>query len=97
MTFYDWAASLWRTAVPLIAGWVVALLVHVNLDVDEQALSNALVSGFAFVYYGLFRTLESKVSQKFGWFLGLAKPPVYPARPPLPPVTGLTPYGQPPK
>ncbi|MFJ4739025.1 hypothetical protein [Streptomyces sp. NPDC088775] len=100
MTFYDWAISIWRMVVPLAVGWVATLLVQINVTVDEQNLSNALVAGFAFVYYGLFRTLESKVSPAFGWFIGLAKPPSYPAKPTLPPATTTqrsnSPYGPPP-
>ncbi|MFH9731926.1 hypothetical protein [Streptomyces sp. NPDC017260] len=94
MTVYDVLVSLWRTAVPVIVGWVAALLARIYIDVDEQALSQALVAGFAVVYYGLFRLLEAKVSPAFGWFLGLARPPVYPAaldpvvqRYPKPPTT----------
>ncbi|MFD9815083.1 hypothetical protein [Streptomyces sp. NPDC059080] len=93
MPVYDWAVSVWRMVVPVIVGWIVAFLVQINVDVDEQALSNALVAGFTLVYYGLFRTLEAKVSPAFGWFLGLARPPSYPQK------QAKTPnpvYGQPP-
>ncbi|NIY68007.1 hypothetical protein [Streptomyces malaysiensis] len=100
MTVYDWACSIWRMVVPVIAGWIVTLLVQINVDVDEQSLSNALVAGFVIVYYGLFRTLESKVSPVFGWFLGLARPPAYPPKPaPEPTLTtkqSNAPYGPPP-
>ncbi|MEW1922316.1 hypothetical protein [Streptomyces sp. NPDC088360] len=100
MTFYDWAVSVWRTLVPVAVGWVATLLVQINVDVDEQALSNALVAGFALVYYGLFRTLEAKVSPAFGWLLGLAKPPSYPAKPAKEPAAPRkhphSPYGPPP-
>ncbi|WP_405667860.1 hypothetical protein [Streptomyces sp. NBC_00055] len=89
MTVYDWAVSLWRTAVPIIVGWVAALLVQINVTIGQQALSNALVAAFGASYYGLFRLLEAKVSPGFGWFLGLARPPSYPtpagARPPSQP------------
>jgi hypothetical protein len=78
MTLYDVLASLWRTAVPVIAGCVGAVLAHIYIDVDDQELSQALVAAFAIVYHGLFRLLEAKVSPAFGWFLGLARPPVYP-------------------
>ncbi|MGW1180092.1 hypothetical protein ACWD7Y_04145 [Streptomyces drozdowiczii] len=81
MSVYDWAVSLWRTAVPIIVGWVAALLVQINVDIDQQALSSGLVAAFSAVYYGLFRLLETKVSPGFGWFLGLARPPSYPQKP----------------
>lgn len=91
MTVYDVLVSLWRTAVPVIVGWVAALLARIYIDVDEQALSQALVAIFAMVYYGLFRVLEAKISPAFGWFLGLAKPPAYPPNDPT-----VTPWGKPP-
>lgn len=78
MTVFDVLASLWRTAVPVIVGCVGAILAHVYIDIDQQALAQWLVAVFAIVYHGLFRLLESKVSPSFGWFLGLARPPVYP-------------------
>ena len=78
MSVYDVLVSLWRTAVPVIVGWAGALLARIYIQVDDQALSQALVGGFVLVYYGLFRLLEAKVSPSFGWLLGLAKPPTYP-------------------
>lgn len=91
MNLYDVLASLWRTAVPVIVGCVGAVLAHIYIDVDDQALSQVLVAAFAIVYHGLFRLLEAKVSPGFGWFLGLAKPPTYPKSDPT-----VTPWGKPP-
>jgi len=91
MTVYDVLVSWWRTAVPVIVGWVAALLARIYIHVDDQALSQALVGAFAVVYYGLFRLLEAKVSPAFGWLLGLAKPPAYPQSDPT-----QTPWGKPP-
>ncbi|WP_329272066.1 hypothetical protein [Streptomyces sp. NBC_01451] len=91
MTVYDVLVSLWRTAVPIIVGWVGALLAHIYIDVDEQALSQSLAAVFAVVYYGLFRLLEAKVSPAFGWLLGLARPPAYTKPDPT-----VTPWGKPP-
>ncbi|MEU9050215.1 hypothetical protein AB0D37_07380 [Streptomyces sp. NPDC048384] len=84
MTVYDVLVSLWRTAVPVIVGTLAALLAHIYIDVDEQALTQVLVGAFSLVYYGLFRVLEAKVSPSFGWFLGLARPPAYPTPPAKP-------------
>lgn len=91
MTVYDVLASLWRTAVPVVVGWVAALLARIYIDVDSQALSQALVAAFALVYYGLFRLLEAMASPAFGWLLGLAKPPAYTKTLPT-----VTPRGKPP-
>ncbi|MFB7311665.1 hypothetical protein [Streptomyces sp. NPDC056192] len=77
MTVYDWVVSLWRTVVPTIVGFAATALAHIYIAVDQQALATALMAGFITVYYGLFRLLEAKASPKFGWFLGLARPPSY--------------------
>lgn len=84
MTFYDLVCSWWRTAVPVIVGWLGTLLVSIYVDIDEQALVSGLTAAFAVVYYGLFRLLETKASPAFGWFLGLARPPAYPTPPEKP-------------
>ncbi|MET8342409.1 hypothetical protein [Streptomyces microflavus] len=81
MTVYDWFVSLWRTVIPTLVGFAATALAHVYIDVDEQALATALMAGFITVYYGLFRFLEARVNPKFGWFLGLARPPAYPTKP----------------
>lgn len=91
MTLYDVLASLWRTAVPVLVGCVGAVLAHLYLHVDDAALAQALVAGFAIVYHGLFRLLEARVSPAFGWFLGLAKPPNYDKS-----ETPVSPWGPPP-
>lgn len=91
MPVYDYLASVWRTAVPVIVGWVAALLARVYIGIDEQALAQTLVVAFAVVYYGLFRLLEVKVSPAFGWLLGLARPPSYSRPNPT-----QTPWGKPP-
>ncbi|MEV5265239.1 hypothetical protein [Streptomyces werraensis] len=97
MSVYDTLISLWRTTVPVLAGWLAANLARVYIEIDEGSLQQGLVVAFTVAYYGLFRTLETKVSPAFGWLLGMARPPVYPARldpvvqrypkPPTPPTT----------
>ncbi|MFJ4686420.1 hypothetical protein [Streptomyces sp. NPDC088789] len=93
MTLYDLLCSWWRTAVPVIVGWLGTLLAGIYVDIDEQALAGGLTAAFAVVYYGLFRLLETKASPAFGWFLGLARPPAYPT-PPAKPHNPI--YGPPP-
>lgn len=85
MTLYDTLASLWRTAVPIIVGTVVAWLAHAGLNVDSAAATAWLTAGFSGAYYALFRLLEAHVSPRWGWLLGLARPPQYkPATGPAP-------------
>lgn len=80
MTLYDTLASLWRTVVPMIVGALIATLAHVGLHVDSGAATAWLGGAFSAVYYALFRVLEAHVSARWGWLLGLARPPQYPAQ-----------------
>lgn len=77
MTFYDFAASLWRTVVPLIVGVLGTWLAHAGLHIDSTVLSAWLGSAFASAYYALFRLAEQHVHGAWGWLLGLARPPEY--------------------
>lgn len=73
-------SSIVRTATPLIVGAVAAWLVSVNFPVDaelQEALTLATGGVFTVLYYGATRVLETYVTPKFGWLLGLAKQPVY--------------------
>lgn len=78
MTLYDWFASLWRTLVPYVVGFVGVQLARLGITLDDATLTAALVGGFGTVYYALFRLLEQKAGRGWGWFLGLARPPHYP-------------------
>ncbi|CAG6392788.1 hypothetical protein NMG29_06705 [Streptomyces cocklensis] len=81
MTVYDTLASLWRTFVPVLVGTVAAALAHAGIGVDTAAATVWLGSAFSAAYYALFRVLEAHVSARFGWLLGLARPPQYPSAP----------------
>lgn len=81
MTVYDTLASLWRTAVPIVVGTVVALLAHAGIGVDSAAATAWLTAAFSAAYYAVFRLLEAHVSPAWGWLLGLARPPAYPSTP----------------
>ena len=76
---YALFASLVRTVVPVIVGSVLGWLVSVGLTVDpefEPLLGTALTGAFTAIYYAIVRVLETYVTPKFGWLLGLAKTPV---------------------
>jgi hypothetical protein len=79
MTVYDTLASLWRTIVPLLVGTVAAWLAHAGIGVDSAAAVAWLTAAFSAAYYALFRVLEAHASPRFGWLLGLARPPQYPS------------------
>lgn len=71
------AASLIRTFVPILVGFVITVLAKLKIDFhgDVTALVTA-VSGY--VYYFVVRVLEHlSGNPKFGWLLGKAAQPVY--------------------
>ncbi|RGD59403.1 hypothetical protein DR950_17825 [Kitasatospora xanthocidica] len=71
--------SLLRTGVPALVGWLVAAAARYGLDFDATALAGVLVPLVSFVYYAVFRAAEHYLSPRWGWLLGYAKPPAYPA------------------
>lgn len=79
MPLYDTLASLWRTVVPVIVGTLAAWLAHAGIGVDSAAATAWLTAAFSGAYYAVFRVLEAHVSPAWGWLLGLARPPQYPA------------------
>lgn len=78
MAVYDTLASLWRTVVPYIVGFGLVQLARLGVHVDSASAVGALTAAFGSGYYALFRVLEAHVSPRFGWLLGLARPPQYP-------------------
>src|ERR1044072_911594 len=81
-TVRDLGASLVRAGVTLAVGWLVATLAkNAHVIVDDQT-SAGLVQAFTVavtaLYYLVVRFLETKIPA-FGWLLGLAKLPTYPA------------------
>ncbi|MFG3140748.1 hypothetical protein ACGFZA_31655 [Streptomyces sp. NPDC048211] len=97
--------SFMRTAVPLVAGYLLTLLARAGLDIDSATVTGAVTTAAALVYYLLFRLLEllgeraqgTFLQNLAGLFLGWARPPAYPKVQALEPVdpaaygTGATP------
>ena len=76
-TLFD---SLVRTYVPWLAGVIITFLVSLGVPLDPEvqpALLALLMLAASAAYYWIARLLETHVSPKFGWLLGLAKTPVY--------------------
>lgn len=73
--------SIIRTIVPVVAGQLLGWLAVIGIVDASGELESSLVSLVTIIitgaYYGLVRLLESKVSPKFGWLLGLATEPEY--------------------
>lgn len=89
--------SFMRTAVPLVAGWLLTLAVQAGVTIDDQAVVYAVNIALVLVYYGAFRALEvlgtrlrgTALQTIAGFLLGWARPPAYPnADSALPPLTG---------
>jgi hypothetical protein len=81
-TVRDLGASLVRTGVGIAVGTGVAWLAknaHIVIDADTSAgVVQSFTATVIGVYYLVIRALETRVPA-FGWFLGLAKLPTYPA------------------
>lgn len=72
--------SLVRTYVPWLAGVIITWLVSLGVPLDPEvqpALLVVLTGITSALYYGIARLLETHVSPKFGWMLGVAKQPDY--------------------
>ncbi|MYS48231.1 hypothetical protein GTY23_45085 [Streptomyces sp. SID5998] len=77
--------SVMRTAVPLVAGWLLTLAVRAGVTIDSATITGAVTVACTIAYYLVFRLLEvlgtrlrGTVLQKFaGLFLGWARPPQY--------------------
>lgn len=72
--------SLVRTLTPMLVGWIVTMFTGIGLAVDEEfrgSIEGLVTVGFGVVWYVAVRLLETYVTPKFGWLLGLAKAPEY--------------------
>lgn len=74
--------SIVRTAVPLLVGFVLTLLLKVGVDLGDDPVAVANLTAFLTVlvstaYYAVVRYAEVKLGSKWGWLLGLASAPVY--------------------
>lgn len=86
--------SFMRTAVPLVAGWLLTLVVHAGLDFNSATITGAVTVALGVAYYLVFRVLEllgerasgTVLQHLAGVFLGWARPPAYPKYEALQPV-----------
>ncbi|MEU1478874.1 hypothetical protein [Streptomyces sp. NPDC005760] len=78
--------STMRTVVPMIAGWLLTLLVKTGITLDSDTVTYAVTFAAVLVYYLLFRGLEvigtrlrgTRLQTLAGVLLGWARPPSYP-------------------
>lgn len=95
--------SFMRTAVPLVAGWLLTLAVRSGISIDSAMVTGAVTVAAALLYYMVFRVLEllgqrlpgTALQNLAGVFLGWARPPAYPAIEPLDSLDPVDPDGYP--
>ncbi|MET7483948.1 hypothetical protein [Streptomyces sp. NPDC005538] len=79
--------SFMRTLVPIVAGLVLTLLVHIGVTFDSASVAAVVTTVLTGAYYTVFRLLETlaaKIRNRplaavAGILLGWATPPDYPA------------------
>jgi hypothetical protein len=81
---YQLGLSLWRTCVPYIVAFLAVQAARLGIKLDNATVTSALITGFGTVYYAVFRFLEHHHDARWGWFLGIAKPPSYHPAPTAP-------------
>ncbi|MFH9957302.1 hypothetical protein ACH4OX_24255 [Streptomyces roseolus] len=78
-------ASILRTVVPLLAGWILTVTGAVGVEVDSVALAGGITAAVTVAYYVILRALEAG-AERIGWeplrlvaglLLGWARPPQY--------------------
>lgn len=85
----DLFVSFMRTAVPLVAGWMMAAAGVLGIKPDSTATAAAATVLLTAAYYALFRLLEQlalrlrvePLRQFAGVLLGWARPPQYQTAP----------------
>lgn len=78
--------SFMRTVVPMIAGWLLTLLVKAGISIDSEKVTYVVTLALVIAYYLAFRLLEvlgarlrgNKLQMFAGVLLGWARPPSYP-------------------
>ncbi|MFJ9559561.1 hypothetical protein ACIRQQ_05895 [Streptomyces fuscichromogenes] len=79
-------ASFMRTVVPIVAGLVLTLLVHIGVRFGSASVASVVTTVLTGAYYTVFRLLEdlaAKIRSRplavvAGTLLGWATPPDYP-------------------
>jgi hypothetical protein len=85
--------SFMRTAVPLVAGWLLTLAARAGFDVGDATAASLVTVVLAVVYDLAFRVLEvlgerskgTALQTIAGVLLGWARPPQYPQLPGMQP------------
>ncbi|HEY9407939.1 MAG TPA: hypothetical protein VIP77_00030 [Jiangellaceae bacterium] len=79
--------SVLRTAVPLLAGWILTGTGALGIEADSVAVAGGVTTAVTLAYYVLFRLTELGAA-RIGWeplrlvaglLLGWARPPKYPS------------------
>jgi hypothetical protein len=71
--------SVVRTVVPLIVGFLLSIAAKAGFNLDSTWVAGLLAPALTTVYYTVVRLAEVKLSPAYGWLLGIAQAPKYPA------------------
>ncbi|WP_051742359.1 hypothetical protein [Streptomyces xylophagus] len=79
--------SFMRTVVPIVAGLLLTLLIHIGVTFDSASVASVVTTVLTGAYYTVFRLLETLAAKIHnrplatvaGILLGWATPPDYPA------------------
>ncbi|MBB4987504.1 hypothetical protein [Streptomyces nymphaeiformis] len=78
-------ASVLRTVVPLLAGWILTVTGALGIEADSTVVAGGITAAVTLAYYTLLRLAE-ELASRIGWepgrliaglFLGWARPPAY--------------------
>ncbi|MET9953498.1 hypothetical protein ABZ135_18375 [Streptomyces sp. NPDC006339] len=78
-------ASVLRTAVPLLAGWILTVTGALGIEADQAAVVGGVTAAVTLAYYVVLRLAELG-AERIGWeplrlaaglLLGWARPPAY--------------------
>jgi hypothetical protein len=69
-------SSVQRTVVPILVGWIAAVLVRYGINLDDASLALALQGAITTVYYGVLRKIEA-TQPRAGVLLGGQAAPTY--------------------
>lgn len=79
MNVKDSLAAFVRTATPVIVAYFLGFPAVKALGLTEEHVTALVTAVLTVLYWVAVHLFETYVSPKFGWLLGFARRPVYPA------------------
>lgn len=79
MNLRDSAAAFVRTVTPVVVAYFLGFPAVKALGLTEEHVTALVTSVLTVLYWIAVHVFETYVSPKFGWLLGFARRPQYPA------------------